>query len=103
MAFTKAVAVKDVPEGKGKKVSLNGKEIAILNLGGKFFALDNKCTHAGGPLSAGKLDGNGCCVECPWHGSVFDLKSGKNTAGPAKRPVAVYKTKVEGNDVLVDV
>ncbi|VVB73681.1 Sulredoxin [uncultured archaeon] len=101
MAFTKAAAKKDVPEGKGRKVSVNGKEIALFNVGGKFFATDAKCTHAGGPLANGTL--KDFCVDCPWHHSIFDLRTGAVKQGPAAKPVAVYKTKMEKDDVLVDV
>jgi nitrite reductase/ring-hydroxylating ferredoxin subunit len=101
MAFTKAAAVKDIAEGKGKKVSINKKDIALFNIGGKFFAVDAKCTHAGGPLANGTV--KDLCVECPWHHSIFDLKTGAVRQGPAMKPVAAYKVKVEKDNVLIDV
>lgn len=101
MAFTKAAATKDISDGKGKKVSINGKDIALFNVEGKFFAVDAKCTHVGGPLANGKI--KDLCVECPWHHSEFDLKTGAVKHGPATKPVKTYKTKVEKDDVLVDI
>jgi len=101
MAFTKAAAVTDIADGKGKKISVNGKDIALFNVKGRFFAIDAKCTHAGGPLATGAI--RDLCVDCPWHHSIFDLKTGAVKQGPATKPVTAYKTKVEKDDVLVDV
>ena len=100
MAFMKAATIKGIAEGKGKKVSVNGKDIALFNVKGNFFAIDAKCTHAGAPLANGTI--KDLCVDCPWNHSVFDLKTGAVKQGPATKPVTVYKTKVEEDDVLVD-
>ena len=101
MAFMKAAAIKDVPDGKGKKMTVSGKDIALFNVKGKFFAIDAKCTHAGAPLANGTI--KDLCVDCPWHHSIFDLKTGAVKQGPATKPVTAYKTKVEKDDVLVDI
>lgn len=97
----KAAAKSEFPEGKGKKVVINGKNIAVFNIDGKFYATDHKCTHMGGPLSDGTLEN--FCVNCPWHHSVFDLNSGEVKKGPAKKSISVYKTKIEGDDLLIEV
>jgi nitrite reductase (NADH) small subunit len=91
----------DVPAGKGKLVTVDGKKIALFNVGGHFYALDNTCTHRGGPLSEGKIEGQ--AVICPWHGSKFDLQTGKVLGGPATLPVTAYPVVVEGDRVKIDV
>lgn len=74
--------------------------LALFNLDGTFYALDNRCTHLGGPLGEGAVDGTR--VTCPWHGSVFDITIGKVIEPPARRPVATFRVQVEKGDVLVD-
>jgi len=83
-----------------KAVDLEGEErICIVNFEGKYYALGNVCTHLGGPLDEGTLEGYE--VECPWHGSKFDVRTGKPTKPPARQAVPVYKVKVEDNNLLV--
>ncbi|MBI2845140.1 MAG: Rieske 2Fe-2S domain-containing protein, partial [Chloroflexi bacterium] len=78
-----------------------GKDIALFNVNGQFFAIDDVCAHAGGPLSEGTLEGT--TVTCPWHGSQYDVRSGQVLEGPALRGVASYKMKVEGRDIFIEV
>jgi nitrite reductase/ring-hydroxylating ferredoxin subunit len=61
--------------------------------------IGNVCTHEGGPLAEGTLEGYE--VECPWHGSIFDIRTGKVTRPPANEPESTYEVKVEGNDILI--
>jgi len=83
-----------------KAVDLEEEErICIVNFEGKYYALGNVCTHLGGPLDEGTLEGYE--VECPWHGSKFDVRTGKPTKPPARQAVPVYKVKVEDNNLLV--
>lgn len=71
----KLANIGDIPEKKGIVISLqNGREIALFNVQGKIYALDNACPHMGGPLGEGELEG--CVVTCPWHGWQFDVKTG---------------------------
>ena len=84
-----------------KEVQINGQNICLANIDGKYFAINNICSHEGGPLADGKLEGYE--VECPWHQSRFDIKSGQVKAPPAVEPQAVYQVKVVGEDVLVNV
>jgi nitrite reductase/ring-hydroxylating ferredoxin subunit len=100
VAFVKVTRVQDVLPGTGRVVQVGGKALALFNLDGIFYALDNRCTHAGGPLGEGTLEGH--VVTCPWHGSRFDVTNGQVLGPPARRPVASYAVKVEGRDVLVD-
>jgi NAD(P)H-dependent nitrite reductase small subunit len=79
-------------------VQVEGREIALFRVGDGFRAVDDSCPHAGGPLSAGLLDGQGC-VECPWHGWSFDLDSGACRTAPTRRlrtyPVREHDGRVE--------
>ena len=75
------------------------KRFCVANVEGKYYAIGNVCTHVGGPLAEGTLEGYE--IECPWHGSKFDVKSGEPTRPPAKRPEPTYEIKVEGNNLLI--
>ncbi|HEV2438599.1 MAG TPA: non-heme iron oxygenase ferredoxin subunit [bacterium] len=99
MAEVKVAQVSKVVPGTGTVVSAEGKAIAVFNVGGTFYAIANACTHMGGPLGQGALDGT--TVTCPWHGSQFNVTSGQVVTGPARNPVASYPTRVQGDDVLV--
>ncbi len=100
MALVKVGKVEDVLPGTGKVVEAGGLVLALFNLGGTFRALNNTCTHAGGPLGEGEVEGN--VVTCPWHGSRFDITSGEVVGPPARRPVATYPVKVQGGEVFVE-
>jgi nitrite reductase/ring-hydroxylating ferredoxin subunit len=76
-------------------VSLNGEAVVVFNLDGEYYAIGDECTHEGGPLSEGEV--NGEMVICPWHGSCFDIRSGEVKCGPADEPVKSFKVIIEGN------
>ena len=97
--FSKATAASDVAPGTGKLVTVEGKEIALFNVDGTFYALDNECPHRGGPLGEGDLEG--CIVTCPWHAWQYDVRTGESITDDLKVPR--YDVKVEGGDVLVAV
>ena len=97
--FVKAASVGAVPPGTGKCVEVNGKEIALFNVEGKFHAIDNTCLHRGGPLGEGEIDGT--TVTCPWHGWQYDILTGKNIGDDTGGGVASYEVKIEGDTVLV--
>lgn len=102
MAKTVKVAqTGDLSPGTGKVVQADGRSIALFNVEGTFFAIDNTCTHRGGPLGEGALSGD--TVVCPWHGAHFNVKTGVVTSPPAPAGVRSFPVKVEGNDVLVEV
>jgi nitrite reductase/ring-hydroxylating ferredoxin subunit len=84
-----------VPAGKTHLVFLNGKAAAVYNVGGEFYATSDACTHAGGPLSEGELEG--VKVTCPWHGSCFNVTDGAVLRGPAVTPVRSYRVNISGN------
>ena len=91
----------DITPGQGKMVEVNGKKIALFNVAGSFYAIDDTCTHRGGPLSEGVLEGKK--VTCPWHGATFDVTTGEVLGPPAPQGVARYDARVEGDDVEVEV
>jgi nitrite reductase (NADH) small subunit len=97
--FSKACAVSEVAPGTAKLMAVDGKEIALFNVDGTFYALDNECPHRGGPLGEGDLEG--CIVTCPWHAWQYDVRTGESITDDLK--VARYDVKVEGGDVLVAV
>ncbi len=101
MTPLKVAEVADIPSGTGKVVEAGGKAIAVFNVDGRFYALDNRCTHMGGPLGRGRLTGD--VVTCPLHGSRFDVTSGDVVGPPARRPVRTYLVQVREGSIFVDV
>src|SRR5437867_10345036 len=97
----KVAQTTDLPPGKAAAFDVEGLRIAVFNVGGSFYAIDDTCTHSGGPLCEGEVsDGK---VTCPWHGADFDLKTGNALAPPAFENVRSYKVVVAGNEVQVEV
>ncbi|MGB4862120.1 MAG: non-heme iron oxygenase ferredoxin subunit [Tepidiformaceae bacterium] len=101
MAWFKVAKVEDVAVGTARVVEAGGRAIALCNTGEGFHAIDDLCTHDGGPLDQGKLDG--FRIECPRHGAQFDVRTGKVLALPAVRPIRSYPTRVEAGEVEVEV
>jgi len=97
--FVKVADTKDIPSSQMKAVEVSGEKICLANVGGKYYAICNVCTHVGGPLAEGTLEGYE--VECPWHGSKFDVRTGEVARGPARRPDPIYELKVDGNNILI--
>lgn len=100
--YMTVAAVADVPPGTVTTVQAGGRRLALVNYDGSLFALDGDCTHAAGPLGEGLL-GAGCLLACPWHGAVFDVRSGQVLRGPARKPLRTYPVRVSGQAVLVQV
>ncbi len=94
--------IADVPEGAGKAFAVQGHRIAVFRVDGELFAMDDTCSHAEASLSEGELDTDELCIECPLHGSVFDLRSGKPRTLPAFEPVQTYKAYAEGDALFVE-
>jgi nitrite reductase/ring-hydroxylating ferredoxin subunit len=99
--FKKVAKTEDIPAGQASLVEVSGKEIALFNVGGSFHAIDNTCTHVGGPLCEGEIEGNE--VTCPWHGAMFDVTTGQVLGPPAATSVNRYNVRVDGADVEVEV
>ena len=88
----------DIPVGEGRVIQINGQEIALFNVEGNFHAIDNVCTHRGGPLGEGLL--NGTTVTCPWHAWTVDVTTGKckiHASGGVKK----YKARIRKDNVEI--
>ena len=97
--FGKVAETAEIPPSKMKKVTVDGKEILIANVEGKYYVMGSKCTHRGGDLSKGSLSGK--VVKCPRHGAKFDVTTGEAVAGPAKKSEPTFEAKVEGKNVII--
>jgi 3-phenylpropionate/trans-cinnamate dioxygenase ferredoxin subunit len=95
-----ALRAADVPPGTCTRAYVSGKEIAVFNVGGQFYATQAHCTHAGGPLYEGSLAGE--IVTCPWHGSQFDVRTGEVVQDPADEPLATYPLQVKDGVLVVE-
>ena len=103
--FVEVARVEDVPPGTATVVMVGSTELALINVEGTFFAIDNECTHLGGFLGEGEIntDWNEWAIECPLHGSVFDARTGEVLNPPAQTPVRTYEVQIEGGTVKVSV
>lgn len=97
--FIKVATIQDVPPSQMKAVEVGGETVCITNIDGNFYAIGNTCTHEGGPLADGTLEGFE--VECPWHGSKFDVRTGEVRNPPAEQPEPTYEVKVNGSDIMI--
>ena len=97
--FEEVGQISEVPAGALKIVKVGGIDVMVANLDGKLYAIANKCTHLGGPLGRGKLVG--AVVQCPWHGSKFDVKTGAVVGGPAQKPEPTFQVRVEDSAVWI--
>jgi nitrite reductase/ring-hydroxylating ferredoxin subunit len=97
--FVKVADTKDIQLSHMKEVQVDGENICVVNIEGKYYAIGSICTHEGGPLADGTLEGYE--VECPWHGSKFDVRTGEVTSPPASEPEPAYEVKVDGNSILI--
>lgn len=100
MAFLRVLKTNEVPKGMIRELQIDGKVIALANVDGKFYAIDNVCLHRGGPLAEGEMAGTS--VTCPWHGWQYDVTTGKSLMNSAVG-VKTYPVEVRGDDVYVDV
>jgi 3-phenylpropionate/trans-cinnamate dioxygenase ferredoxin component len=93
----------ELPPGARKIVAWEDLEIGVFNCGGELYAIEDRCSHDNGPLAEGELDAAKCTVECPRHGSLFDLRTGKPLTLPAYVPVETFAVRVEGDTVRLEV
>ena len=97
--FVKICKTADIKAGCGKSIEISGKPLALFNVDGGFYAINDVCGHRGGPLGEGELDGK--TVVCPWHGWRYNVTTGENELVP-DLPTEKYQVKIEGEDILVD-
>ncbi len=99
--FVKVATTSELAPGQAKKVEVGGKTIALFNIGGSYHAIDDTCTHRGGPLSEGEVEGDE--VTCPWHGGKFKVTTGEVLGPPPRTGVSSYHVRVNGSDLEVEV
>lgn len=92
----------DVPSNTARVFVLEGVRIAVYNCEGRYFASQDECSHAKVPLDQGYIDTKTCTIECPEHGSKFDLATGAVRNLPATQPITIYPVTIEGDDVLIE-
>lgn len=97
--FVKVAEVTELAPGRMKMVEWGEDQVLLVNLDGSMYACDNICTHAGAPLNEGSLEGE--LVECPLHGSVFNVTNGEVVGPPAEDELRVFQVRVDGQDILV--
>ena len=100
MAKHRVAKVSEIAPGTTRRVVANSSEILLCNVGGTIYGIEDVCTHDGGPLDQGELEG--ACVVCPRHGATFDVRTGDALTLPAVLPLMTFDVSIEGDDVFVD-
>jgi 3-phenylpropionate/trans-cinnamate dioxygenase ferredoxin subunit len=98
--FVRVARADEIPPGEKKIVEVDGVLVVVVNLGGAFYAIEDVCTHDGGPLGEGNLEGHE--LICPRHGARFDVRTGDALTLPAFEAAPTYEVRVEDGDVLVE-
>lgn len=98
--YVKVATVDAFEPGRGLLVEAAGQKIALFHIGDNYYAIGDTCTHRGGPLSEGFIQGEQ--VICPWHGAGFDLKNGRVLSPPARETVPSYPVRVVGGDIEIE-
>ena len=98
--FIKVAKTSDLPAGHAVVIEVGGRTIALFNVNGELFALDNTCMHRGGPLGEGFVDQNNLTVQCPWHGWIYNLATGTSPIDSMAK-VEKFEVKVEGEEVMI--
>ncbi len=99
--FIKVAAVDEIPVGGSKLVEIDYVRVALFNLEGTIYAIEDVCTHDGGPLVEGEVL-EGCQVMCPRHGARFDIRTGAALSFPAFEATNTYEVKIDGDDILIE-
>ncbi len=97
--FVRVAKTSEIPDPGKLIVEVDDRLVVLFHVGGQFYALDDVCTHDGGPLGEGRLDG--FCIACPRHGAQFDIRDGRALTMPATRPTVAHEVKVDGEDIFV--
>lgn len=96
----KIAQTSELSPGECKSIEIEGRTIALFNVEGTFYAIDGNCSHVGGPLGEGSLDGE--VVVCPWHGARFNVKTGTVLGPPAASDQDSFPLEIEGTDIMVE-
>jgi 3-phenylpropionate/trans-cinnamate dioxygenase ferredoxin subunit len=97
--FITVANVDEIKAGERLVVEIGRTWVAIFNVDGQYYAIEDRCTHDDGPLAEGEL--SGCIIECPRHGATFDITNGKVLTAPALVDVPTYRVRVENNQVQI--
>src|SRR5438128_11809937 len=92
----------ELASGEMRLVEVDDRKIGVFNCDGALYAIEDRCSHDDGPLAEGEFDPATCTVECPRHGSLFDLRTGRPKSLPAYRPVETYPIRVEADEVKLE-
>ena len=103
MAWFYVCPVDELPPGSMRLVQTPAVAVGVYNVGGELRALEDRCSHDNGPLAEGEFDADNCTVECPRHGSLFDLKTGNPKTLPAYVPVETYPVIIEDETIKLEV
>ena len=97
--------IEELPEGEMRLVRADdGRKIGVFHCaGGELLAIEDRCSHDDGPLAEGEFDISSCTVECPRHGSLFDLRSGRPKSLPAYQPVDTFEVRSHDGEVKVEI
>ena len=96
-------AASELPDGQMRLIEHEGTKIGVFNCDGTLYAIEDRCSHDDGPLAEGEFDAGACTVECPRHGSLFDLTSGRPKTLPAYAPVRTFATAVVDDTIVLEV
>lgn len=91
--------IEELPPGARKVVNVDGAAVAVFNLGGEYYAIEDVCTHDGGDLAGGEVEGD--AIVCPRHGARFSIRTGEVLAPPAYEPVATFPVRVHNGVIQV--
>lgn len=97
--FTRVASVKEIPDPGKRLFEVDDRMVVLFHIGGRFYCIDDVCTHDGGPLADGRLNGHE--IACPRHGARFDVRNGKAVSMPATENTIVHEVRIEGGDVFV--
>ncbi len=100
--FVKIATVHDIPQNGMRAFECNGRRIAVFNAASNYYATDDTCSHDDASLTDGWYEPEDETVECPMHGSRFNIKTGQALSLPAFAPIAVYPVRIEGDDLLIE-
>ena len=100
MARHLVAKLSEIAPGTTRRVAVESTGILLCNVDGKIYAIEDVCTHDGGPLDQGDLEGE--CIVCPRHGATFDVRTGDALTLPAVVPVMTFEAEVEGDDIYVE-
>jgi 3-phenylpropionate/trans-cinnamate dioxygenase ferredoxin component len=93
----------ELPAGEMRLVEHDGRKIGVFNCDGALYAIEDRCSHDDGPLAEGEFDAAACTVECPRHGSLFDLTTGRPKTLPAYAPVQTFPIAIEDDTIVLEV